>query len=437
MIRPACYRSILAAVAGIALFTFAGSTAFAATEFPPHIPTADVGALVEDVTVETYGVVKPDVAMQYLSVRKGDRLDQSGVDRDYLNLTSLGGLRPRLQILHTLTGGVALHWIVMAKWLEPTAHPFYASQPLSIPIEGVGWIVTSPQLDSHGSTLSTYSQLAARADLVRVLYTHPLSIDPQTGRESDLILNTFGGRGVVRLSQPLAVNVYSWFTGFEALYLVHATGGTQVEFGVRETRSTSDKSTYITAPSVYDTFAHPARSTALEAGASHGCPVPPWLWHPPYCYVQYRVQAVDAIGGLGATSTYHAVIADMARYVRVGTDTFVVHGAVYRTGGVVPTSGLVCATGLHAYAKGTCGTDANVVQGEYRFADAKPGLFKFFLFEEAASSRVRGGTQYFTPPNFVWRSDTGGGIMYRGVRLDLAYGNQGGRITYELQGQLF
>ena len=153
--------------------------------------------------------------------------------------------------------------------------------------------------------------------------------------------------------------------------------------------------------------------------------------------MQYRLEAVDGIGGLGANSEYRAIVADAAQYTRVGSSTLVLHGGVWRTGEVVPTSALVCATGLRGYAKGTCGTDADVLQVEYRIADARPGNWKFIPFTETAASRVRGGDQPFALPAFTWHGDSGVGVMYRGVRLNLAYGSQGGRLTYELQGQLF
>jgi hypothetical protein len=426
------------AVATLTLLVFAVAPVSAKPERPPEVAIVERGAKIAAVTIETYGVVDAEAVQRYLSLRKGDTLEQSAVDRDYKNLTRLAGWRARLTVdRDPLTGEVLLHWIVMAKWLQPTAHPFYGDQPLSTPIEGVGWILTSPQLDHSGSTLSSYSQLAARADLVRAVYTKPLSIDALAGRETDLIVNTFGARGAYRASEPIAENVYSWFSGAEALYLIRGAQGTQIEFGIRESRSTSAKPTYITAPSLYDTYYAPARTTTLEAGISHGCPVPATLWHPPYCYTQYRVEAFDGIGGLGATSQYRTFIADMAQYTRVGSSTFVLHGAIYRTGGVVPTSALVCATGLRGYAKGTCGTDANVVQAEYRIADALPGNLKFIVFTEAASSRVRGGDQPFAPPTFDWRADSGVGVMYHGVRFDLASGSMGRRLTFELQGQLF
>lgn len=432
-------RAIAASTAIVLGALLAGTIpASAAGEKAPVVAVIDRGATVENVSVETYGFVKPEVAMRYLSLHQGDTLTQSAVDQDYHNLVTLAGLRTRLQVLHDpTTGGVSLHWIVMGRWLEPTDHPFYADQPLSFPIEGLGWIASSPQLDNSGSRVLSVSQLALRADLLRLVYTHPISVDADRGRESDFIFNTIEGRGVYRASAPVAVNVYSWFSGVEALYLVRGTNGNQIEVGFRESRSTSDRSTFITAPSIHDTFYQPARTNALEFGFSHACLGPPTQWHPPYCDMQYRVEAFDGVGGFGATNEYQSYLGDVARYFRVGQSTFVLHGAIYRTGGVVASSGLVCATGLHGYAKGTCGTDANVVQGEYRFADAQPGNVKFFLFEEEAASRVRQGSQYFAPPNFTWRADTGGGIMYKGVRLDIAYGSQGGRLTYELQGQLF
>ena len=428
----------IAMVATVLLGAATALSAIAAPEAAPQVAVAERGAKIAAVTVETYGVVKPAVVARYLSLHAGDTLDQSAVERDYNNLTRLGGWRTRLELRRdSQTGDVSLHWIVTARQFEPTDHPFYADQPLSTPIEGVGWIANSPALDNRGSTVSTVSQLSRRANLFRALYTMPLSVDASTGRESDFMVDEFGGRGVYRASQPLAVNVYSWAMGAEALYLVRDTSGTQLEFGVEEVRSTSARPTYITAPSLYDTSYAPAQNTLLKAGLSHGCPVPPTQWHPPYCYLQYRVEAIDAIGGLGANTEYRGILADAAQYSRVGSSTLVLHGGIWRTGGVLPTSALVCATGLHGYAKGTCGTDADVLQAEYRIADAQPGSWKFVLFTETAASRVRGGDQPFAPPAFTWHGDSGIGVMYRGVRLNLAYGSQGGRLTYELQGQLF
>jgi hypothetical protein len=119
--------------------------------------------------------------------------------------------------------------------------------------------------------------------------------NPVKGTETDLILNTFGGRGVFRASQPLAINIYSWNMGTEAALLHTATNGTQFEVGVRETRSTTAQSTGIVSPYVFQTSKSPAHNTVLEAGYSHACPVPSSQWYPPYCYMQYRLEAFDAL----------------------------------------------------------------------------------------------------------------------------------------------
>jgi hypothetical protein len=423
------------AFAGFCSSTFSGS---AATEKPPHVAVIDKGAPVENVTVEAYGFVKPEVAMRYLTLHKGDTVTQEAVDRDYANLVTLGDLRTRLEIdRDPLTGGATLHWIVMGKWLRPTDHPFYADQPLSFPIEGLGWIATAPQLDNDGSTVSTYSQLSARSNLMRVVYTHPVWVDPEKGREGDVIVNAFGGTAVDRADAPLAVNIYSWYQGAEAAYLVTQANGTSYEFGYRNLRATSDRPTFITAPSLQDTYYTPARLSTLEAAVTHGCPVPPTRWHPPLCYLQYRFGVDDAIGALGGTHQFQSYFADAAQYNRVGQSTFVVHGGLYRTAGVLPTIALVCATGLHAYAKGTCGTDANVVQAEYRFNDATPSNVHFVLFGETGSSRVRGGDQSFAPGNFTWRADAGIGVLYKGFRINVAQGGMGNRLSFDIQGQLF
>ena len=421
----------------LASVAFGGAPALAAPDGPPQVSAADQGARIDDVSIETYGVTDREVASRYLSLHAGDVLEQTAVDRDFTNLAKLAGLRTRLEIRHHPgSTSVALHWIVLGKFFETTDHPFYGDQPLTIPIEGFGWVFTSRPLDSSGATLSSYSQVALRAQLARIVYTKPLWVDPTSGREGDLIVNTVGARGVFRASEPVTEDVYSWLTGNEVVYLVRGNNGTQVEFGLKNTRSTSAHPTYITAPSLDDTFYHPVRNTTLEAGVSHHCPVSPTEWYPPHCYLQYRVEAFDSIGGLGASTESRSIIADAAQYNRIGSSTLVFHGALTRTGGVLPTSSLLCAY-TFGYAKATCGTDTDLIQGEFRIADGRPGPLKFILFSETAASRVRGGNQPFAPASFAWRADSGAGIMYKGFRFNLAYGNQGGRITYEILGQLF
>ncbi len=413
-----------------------GCPAYAASEKPPHVAVADEGAKISDVSIEAYGVTDALVAKRYLSLKKGDAVTQSAVLRDYTNLTTLAGLRTRLEIRRSAGSGVVLHWIVLGPIFKTTDHPFYGDQPLSIPIEGFGTLLTSPPLDKAGSNLTLLTQFALRAQLARVLYTRPLWVNPASGREGDLIVDTFGARGVFRESLPVTQDVYSWVAGDEVLYLVRGTNGTQVEVGLRSVRSTSTKPTYILAPSLIDTHDRAVRDTALEVGLSHTCPVAPTHWYPPNCYLQYRIEAFDAVGALGANSEYRSISADAAQYTRVGSSTLVVHAAIGRTGGVLPTSFLLCAY-TFGYATATCGTDTNLVQTEFRLADARPGPLKFILFTETASSRIRGGTQVFTPPTFQWRADSGVGVQYRGFRFNVASGSQGGRITYEVQGQLF
>jgi len=411
--------------------------ASAAPEPPPQVASADEGARIEDVSVEAYGTTNPQLATRYLVLHKGDVLTQSAVLRDYTNLSRLAGFRTRLEIRHgTEAGEVSLHWIVLGPDFEPTDHPFYGDQPLSIPIEGFGTVLTSPPLDKTGANLSLVTQVALRAQLARVIYTQPLWVNPATGREGDLIVNTYGARGVFRESQPFTEDVYSWIEGDEALYLVRGTDGNQIEFGFRTSRASSQKSTNIVAPSLIDTYDNAVRTTTLEAGLSHTCPVAPTRWYPPNCYVQYRVEGFDSVGGLGADSEYRSIFADVAQYNRVGSSTLVFHGAASRTGGALPTSSLLCAY-TFGYAKATCGTDTNLFQTEFRIADARPGPFKVILFTETASSRIRGGNQPFAPATFQWRADSGVGLQYRGFRFNVASGSQGGRITYEVQGQLF
>ena len=431
-------RLIIALIAALVLaFPLGVRTANAASEKPPQIAAADDGATIDDVSIEAYGVTNAHIAMRYLALHKGDVVSQAAILRDYKNLAMLAGLRTRLEIRHRPDApGVVLHWIVLGPIFAPTDHPFYGDQPLSIPIEGFGTVLTSAPLDKEGGNLSLITQVALRAQLARIVYTQPLWVNAKSGREGDVIFNTYGARGVFRASLPVTEDVYSWVEGDEVLYLDRGTNGTQVEFGFRTTRSTSAKPTYITAPSLIDSYANAVRDTTLEAGLTHTCPIAPTRWYPPNCYVQYRVEAFDAIGALGANSEYRSIFADVAQYNRIGSSTLVVHAAASRSGGVLPTSFLTCAY-TFGYANATCGTDTDLVQTEFRIADARPGPLKFIVFTETASSRIRGGNQVFAPSTFQWRADSGVGIQYHGFRFNVASGSKGGRITYEVQGQLF
>ena len=90
--------------------------AAAMPEATPRVAIAERGAKIVTVTIETYGVLKPAIVRRYLLLRAGDTLEQGALERDYDNLTRLGGWRVRLGIRSDpLTGNVSLHWIVMVE----------------------------------------------------------------------------------------------------------------------------------------------------------------------------------------------------------------------------------------------------------------------------------------------------------------------------------
>jgi hypothetical protein len=405
---------------------------------PPTLSAWQRGAVIARVTVDTYGVTKPDIAQRYLSLHAGDRLTQAGLDRDYANLIRLADYIPRVEISPGGdVGSVRVRWILMSKWLKPTSHPFYGDQPLSAPIQGVGFILTAPPLNSKGGAFSAYTQLSRRANLARALYTQPLSFDPKHGTATSLIVDEFGGRGVYRASKPQAINVYSWTAGQEALLLRNSTNGTQVEVGVRAQRTTDQLPSSIVAPTLYPTYVHPAHNTELLAGVSHACTSGPNRWYPPFCTQQYRFSITDAVGGFGSTNQFRIYAGDVVRYINVGSSTLALHASGVFSGGVLPDSFLLCAT-VRGYPKPFCGTDAEGVTAEYRIDDHRNKPLQFVLFTETAASRVRGSlVPEIASPNFTWHPDSGIGVIYRLVRFDLAFGNQGARLTFELKGQLF
>lgn len=404
---------------------------------PPQVPAGEVGDVVSHVDIQTYGVVDPTVVSHYLALHEGSRIDQAAVDHDFNNLLRLGQFQPRLDIRrgqapHTVT----LRWIIQNKLIRPTTHPYYGDAPLSAPIQGAGWILTSPPLNSNGGYFSSYTQFSRRANLARVLYTQPLNFNASTGQQSSLIVDDFGGRGVYRASQPKAINVFSWTTGQEALWLNQATNGTQVEAGMRVQRSTDQLPSAVVASSVYSTYQHPAYNNELVAGVSHACLVPFTHWYPPSCTHQFRFQVTDAVGGLGATSRFRVVSGDYVQYLSIGQSTLAVHGQLARTGGVIPDSFLLCAVGK-AYPKSFCGTDEQNVQAEFRLDDHLNRPFQLIFFTEDASSRVRGSDVPFATRYFSWWPDSGVGFVYKIVRIDVSYGKDGGRLFGELKGTIF
>jgi hypothetical protein len=406
---------------------------------PPTLTDAEVGATVEDISFEIYGKLKLVTVQRYLTIQRGSRLDQAAVNQDYANLLRLGDYRyhPRLEIEPGSTSGtVRLHWIITSKWLLPTEHPFYATAPLSAAIQGVGFIVNGPPMDSHGSYFSAYTQLSKRANLGRFLYTDPFHVNPDTGTETSLVVDTFGGRGVFRISVPEAVNVYSWNAGQEALVLTQRTDGTQFEAGMRVAHSSNEMWSGLEAPSIFRTDLAHAHVTSAVAGLSHACTVPAVRWYPPFCDMQYRFIVTDAIGGLGATQTYRSYFGDVARYWAVGPSTFVVHANATRTGGVIPDSFVNCAV-VRGYPKGFCGTDSEGWTAEYRINEEHFKNFEFVLFTEDAASRVRQSANANALPYFTWHPDSGVGVIFHLLRIDYAYGKAGGRLTFELRGQTF
>jgi hypothetical protein len=145
---------------------------------------------------------------------------------------------------------------------------------------------------------------------------------------------------------------------------------------------------------------------------------------------------VDAVGVLGATNEFQIYTADISQYIRAGSSTFALHAASARTGGVLPESFLVCG-GARAYPKPFCGTDAHSLQAEFRLSDRIPSTIHFVVFTETAGSRIRGGAQTFASPEFQWHADSGIGVIYRSVRINFAYGSEGARTSFELQGQIY
>lgn len=407
---------------------------------PPHLAVSQAGSRIDDVSIQTYGVIDADAVRQYLSLQKGDVLTQAGVDRDYNNLLRLAALIPRLEITQGASArSVRLHWIVMAKWLQATSHSFYTNQPLVAPLQGApgpGIVLTSGQISRRGANFSTTAQVGPPTYLTRMLYSNPQHINAKNGRQTDLAFDVFGARGFYRATEPSPANVYSWNFGLDALYWIHGTTGTQLLLGARVQRSTSVISTGIVAPSLFPTSQRPAHNSLLEILYSHACSAAPTQWYPPFCSSQYHFTVLDTIGLFSNTSHYQVYIADFARYLPLRASTLALHVNVERTGGVLADSSLMCGS-VRAYPRPFCGTDAQTLQAELRIADRIATPLHFVLFTETSASRVRGGSQALALPAFQWHPDSGVGVIYRGIRINIATGMEGRRVTFELQGQSY
>ncbi len=404
----------------------------------PSLSIAQTGSVIEDVTIDTHGVTSPRIVSQYLSMHAGDTLSQDGIDRDYGNLVHVAGYGAKLSIADgDKPNTVVLHWDVVSKELAPTVHPYYADKPLTAPFQGVGFIVTSPPVDARGGNFSAFSQLSRRANLFATLVTMPLSVNAHKGLESDFVSTLSFGRGVYRQIYPPNKNVFSWNTSLQADYWLHNANDTQIETGLRYTRSTSALPSGVTSPYIYPTWQRPARTLVAEFGMLHGCVNAAARWYPPFCTFQYRFQISDGLGGFGSTSKYESLSAGAARYFRIGYSALAFQGLISRRGGVLPDSFLSC-TGARAYPKSFCGTDSQLIQVEYRLNDALRQNVKFILFLDDAASRIRGEILPQPTSTFQWHDSYGFGIAYRNlIRVDVAYGKPGARITVALEGQTF
>src|SRR5579872_436570 len=215
------YRNVALLLFVVLLYAAPARATPAPTLRPPRVAASQIGAAIDDVSIQTYGVVNANVVRLYLSLKKGDVLTQGGIDRDYNNLLRLAAFIPRLEIVPGATSkSVRLRWFVMAKWLQATSHSFYTNQPLAAPLPGVGpgFVLTAAQIGKRGAHFSAIGQVGPPTYLARVLYTNPQHINAINGRQSDLVTDVFAGRGFYRASAPVVVNVYSWNTGLEELY---------------------------------------------------------------------------------------------------------------------------------------------------------------------------------------------------------------------------
>jgi hypothetical protein len=396
-------------------------------------------AIVDAVTIETYGQVKPDTVRRYLSLRSGAKLDQAAVDHDYANLVKLGGYRVRVAVAPGSSANtMTLHWIVMLPWFELTANPFYEEAPLADPTRGVGFVVTSAPLGKSGENAAFVTSQNLWAHHYFATFTAPVHVDAAAGREYDLTVSGLGEQNLFRVSFPRGMTIDNWTAGAETQYLLREANGNQFEAGLREERSTSNQPSGIVSAFVRPSSLGPARSTLAEIGISHACDRgPAGGWYPPYCHIQYRAAVYDAVGGLGATGEFQEYVADVARYIPVRTSTLALHAVAVRTGGILPESRLLCVAALRGYPDPFCGTDGSLLQVEYRIRDAAIQPLKFVVFTETGASRTRGGTQPFAPPTFQWHADSGIEIRYRGVTLDVARGSEGYRLNLALAAQAF
>ena len=404
----------------------------------PKLEPQEIGAPVRDVTIETYGVTKPHLVRRYLTLRQGSRLEQRPLNADFENLVKLGGYRVRVTIQHTDEGGVTLHWIVMSPWFRLTAPSIYDEAPLADPTRGVGFTVTSAPVTKQGAYVALVTSYNRYAQHQLVTFTTPVHVEAGRGNEGDLLVNVLGDVNSYRVSFPRGMTINNWTLGAEVRYLLRGRSGTQFDVGFRDERATSNEPSGIVAPSILPSSLGPARDVIAEIGLSHACnPGPAGGWYPPYCRTQYRANIYDGIGGLGATSQFQAYLADVAHYIPVHTSTLALHAVEARTGGVVPEARVLCTAALRGYPQPFCGTDGQLFQVEYRFRDAAFQAWKFSVFTETGSTRVRGGTQPFAPFQFQWHADSGVGVKYKGVTVYLARGSEGYRLNLGLGAQSF
>ena len=380
-----------------------------------------------DVTVEAKGAAEPRAVAQYLAARKGMQLQPALIEEDYRRLIDLGYYRVGVTIVNgDRPGTVIVRWTVGEPSVRITSNTRY-SDPLASVRKGAGLTFSTKPFARNGAH--------AYFDTWQSFWTHdfdigvvsPIQVDSAHSREQDVIVAAYGDFNANQYENPTIATVTNKTVGFEAEWLMRASSGMRVGAKVREEHATSAFPSGIVSSAVLPINGRAVKSFLVSAGISRTCT------GVSACEAQYRLQFTDGIGAFGSASVFQMYYVDAARYLAIGpATTLALRASTVRTGGVVPEQDLPQLDELRGYKKPFYGTDDEVFQLELRLNDKRPRSLETFLFTETGGYRFRNGVGPYNPQEFTFHADSGIGLLWRGLGLDLGHGSEGYFITVGL-----
>lgn len=399
-------------------------TAYAAAqEARPRleIQPSQIGATIADVIVDAKGVAELHAIVQYLAARKGMKLEPSLIEEDYRRLIDLGYYRVGVIVQDgAQPSTVIVRWTVGEPWLRILSNTRY-SDPLASVRKGAGLTLSTKQFANNGSHLYFDTWQGVWTHDFDVGLVSPIRVNSARSSEQDVIIDGYGDFNANQYENPNIATVTNKTVGFEAEWLLRTSRGRRLAVQLREEHATSAYPSGIVSSAVLPINGRVVKNFLMTVGLARSC-----TGSAAGCQAQYRVQFTDGIGAFGSASVFQIYYLDAARYYAIDrATTLALRASTVRTGGVVPEQDLPQLDSLRGYKKPFYGTDDEVFQLELRLNDNRPRSLETFVFTETGGYRFRNGIGAYNPQEFTFHADSGVGLLWRGIGLDVGHGSEG------------